>query len=140
MLTFKCIVRLRFFVSFLVCLDVLCAYQKHCVFTKKDILKYLCLNYSHVSSCSFYERESCCVCAFTHIHTYVNQCIRVCSMFSDKNKMQWEWPNVLDKKRWYINAINHTSEKTVCLSHLTNTSVSTGILAKWAIVCVCVTL
>lgn len=63
-------------------------------FHEKDILKYLCLNYSHVSSCSFYECDSC---VRTRAHVYVNKCIRVCSMFSDENKKQWEWPNVLEQ-------------------------------------------
>lgn len=38
------------------------------------------------------------VCAHVLAHVYVNKCIHVCSMFSDENKKQWEWPNVSEQK------------------------------------------
>jgi len=79
-------------------------------FHEKDILKYLCLNFSHVSSCSFHECDSCvcvcvcvCACARTRVCKQVYMC--VCSMFSNENKKQWERPNVSEQKENGIAAV-----------------------------------
>lgn len=102
----KCNVRLCF-CSLSVCLDVICVWTEALTF-HMDILKYLCLNYSHVPSFVMsvslvhigvggWDGVGCGpghFCTLLRNHPYYTLCVLCLSVFRRERSKQWRWPNV----------------------------------------------
>lgn len=113
---FKCIVRLCFFVH---CLPrrSLCV-SETLTFHKKDILKYLCLNYSHVSSCSCYECDSC---VHARSRTHVCKQVYTCmfNVFRLEQKAMGMAKRIRAKGRDFLGVCDwHTNESISILKQI----------------------